>query len=81
MTSYQMPPPKNFSFSIAEERPKWFRWFQGFRKASGLTDKSSENQVIMLVYTMGDAADDIIFSFSPTDYEKKNYDTVVEKFE
>ena len=81
MTSYQMPPPKNFSFSIAEEWPKWFRWFQGCCKASGLTDKSSENQVIMLVYTMGDAADDILFSFSPTDYEKKNYDTVVEKFE
>ena len=76
-----MPPPKNFSFSIPEEWLKWFCWFQGFRQAPALTDKRSKNQVIMLVYTMGDAADDILFSFSPTDNEKKNYDTVVEKFE
>ena len=63
-----MPPPKNFSFSKPEEWPKWL--FQRFHQASGLTDKSSENQVNTLVYTMGDAADDILSYFSLTDDEK-----------
>ena len=76
-----MPPPKNFSFSKPEEWPKWFRRFQRFRQASGLSDKSSESQVNTLVYTMGDAADDILSSFGLTDDEKKNYDTVVEKLD
>ena len=81
MASYQMPPPKNFSFSKPKEWPKWFRRFQRFSQASGLSDKSSESQVNTLVYTMGDAADDILSSFGLTDDEKKDYDTVVEKFD
>ena len=81
MASYQMPPPKCFTFSRPEEWPKWIRRFQRFRVASGLSEKSSENQVNTLVYTMGDPADDILSSFGLTDDEKKNFDTVVDKFE
>ena len=81
MASYQMPPPKSFNFSKPEEWPKWFRRFQRFRQASGLTDKSEENQVNTLVYTMGDVADDILASFRLSDEEKKKYDTVVGRFE
>ena len=80
MASYQMPPPKNFNFSKLEEWLKWFWRFQQFRQASGLNDKSSENQVNTLVYTMGDVADDILSSFDLSDDEKKNYDTIVEGF-
>ena len=76
-----MPPPKSFNFSKPEEWPKWFRRFQRFRQASGLTDKSEENQVNTLVYTMGDVADDILASFRLSDEEKKKYDTVVGRFE
>ena len=81
MASYQMPPPKSFNFSKPEEWPKWFRRFQRFHQASGLTDKSEENQVNTLVYTMGDVADDILASFRLSDEEKKKYDTVVGRFE
>lgn len=81
MASYQMPPPKSFNFSKPEEWPKWIRRFQRFRQASGLSEKSSENQVNTLVYTMGDVADDILTSFGLSDEDKKKYDTVVERFE
>ena len=62
MVSHQMPPPKNFNFSQPEEWPKWIWRFQRFRQASRLSDKSSENQVNTLVYTMGDVTDDILYS-------------------
>ena len=81
MALYQIPPPKNFTFSKPEEWPKWIRRFQWFRVASGLGEKSSENQVNTLVYTMGDPADDILSSFGLTDKEMKSYDIVVDKFE
>ena len=66
-----MPPPKNFSLSKPKEWPKWFHQFQRVRHASGSTDKSSDNQVNMLVYTIGDAADDILSSFGLTNDENK----------
>ena len=81
MASYQMPPPKSFTFSRPEEWPKWIRRFQRFRVASGLSEKSSENQVNTLVYTMGDPADDILSSFGLSDEDKKKFEVVVERFE
>ena len=75
MVLYQIPPPKNFSFFKPEQWLKWFHQFQQFHQASDLTDKSSENQVNTLVYTMGDAANDIVSPFGITDDDKKNYDT------
>ena len=81
MASYQVSPPKSFNFSKPEEWPNWIRRFQRFRVASGLSGKSSENQVNTLVYTMGDAADDILASFGLTEEQSKTYDTVVEKFQ
>ena len=81
MASYQVSPPKSFNFSKPEEWPSWIRRFQRFRVASGLSEKSSENQVNTLVYTMGDAADDILASLGLTEEEKKTYDTVVAKFQ
>ena len=81
MASYQVPPPQSFNFSKPEEWPNWIRRLQRFRLASGLSEKSSENQVNTLVYTMGDVADDILTSFKLTEEQQKEYDTVVAKFE
>ena len=81
MAAYQVAPPKPFNFTNPEEWPKWFRRFERFRQASGLSEKSSANQVNTLVYTMGDNADDILSSFGLSEEDKAKYDTVVEKFE
>jgi len=48
---------------------------------SGLATKSEENQVITLIYSMGDKADDILCSLGLTEDERKKYDTVSGKFE
>lgn len=50
--------------------------------ASGLADRDEEPQVNMLIYCMGDEADDILRSFTFTaDESVKSYTTVKEKFD
>ena len=48
--------------------------------ASNLTEKFEENQVNTLVYSMGDAADDILITLGLTAENKKKYKPVTEKF-
>ena len=77
--TYQVVPPEAFNFNRPEERTKWIRRFERFRKASGLETKDEEAQVNTLIYTMGDKGDDILRSFNLSEAEK--YDTVKEKFD
>ena len=72
MASYQVPPPKSFNFVNPEEWPNWIRRFERFRQASGLSAKSSANQVNTLIYTMGDHADDILSLLSLSEEEKSS---------
>ena len=67
MAAYQVSPPEQFDFSRPDDWPKWVRRFERFRCASGLTDKADVVQVHTLIYSMGDAADDILKSFQLTD--------------
>ena len=80
IASYQVSPPEKFSFK-AEEWPKWVRRFERFRKATGLDEKSGENQVNTLIYTMGEQADDVFASFVLTPEESQDYNEVKGKFE
>ena len=57
------------------------RRFERFRIASGLVEKAEEAQVNTLIYTMGDAADDILRSFRLSEADSKKYDTVKSKFD
>jgi len=77
---FQVTPPERFNFSRAEEWPKWIRRFDRFRFASGLGEKSQENQVHTLIYSLGDEADDILSSFDLSE-EDKNYNIVRDRFE
>lgn len=67
--AFQVSPPPKFDFSKPEEWPKWIRRFERFRIASGLELQSDENQVITLIYTMGDEAEDVITSLNLTEEE------------
>ena len=71
MASFQISPPEKFDFYRPEEWPKWFRLFERFRVASNLTEKSEENQVNTLVYSMGDAANDILITLGLTAENKQ----------
>ena len=43
---------------------------------SGLLNQSEEGQVNMLIYGMGDEAEDILYSFGLSDDDQKKYDIV-----
>ena len=44
--------------------PKWLRHFERYRIASGLQNKSNQEQVGTFLYAMGDCADDIVKTVS-----------------
>ena len=44
--------------------PKWLRHFERHRIASGLQNKSNQEQVGTFLYAMGDCADDIVKTVS-----------------
>ena len=81
MASFQILPPEKFDFTQPEQWPRWYRRFERFRQASGLASKSEENQVNTLIYSMGEEADDILYSLGLSDDKQKKYDTVSNKFE
>lgn len=75
MSHFQVSPPEKFTFR-SEDWPRWIKRFERFRIASGLEGQAEENQVNALIYTMGDAAEDIIVSFHLSSEEANDYDTV-----
>ena len=76
-----MAPPERFDFSRPDEWAKWIRRFDRFRCASGLAEIAEESQVHTLIYSMGDAADDILTSFELSEEDRKKYKTVRDRFE
>ena len=80
MSQFQVPPPEKFSFR-AEDWVKWIKLFDRFRIASGLETQAEENQVNALIYTMGEAAEDVLTSLHLTDAQAGNYTTVRNKLD
>ena len=80
VANYQVPPPEKFSFK-PNEWLRWIRRFERMLKATGLDQKDGESQVNTLIYSMGEAADDIVVLFGITAGEAKQYDFVKGKFE
>ena len=76
-----MAPPERFDFSRPDEWAKWIRRFDRFRCASGLAEIAEESQVHTLIYSMGDAADDILTSFELSEEDRKKYKTERDRFE
>jgi hypothetical protein len=74
-----IPYPERFSFE-AQKWPSWKR-FQRFRAASDLASKPQERQIAMLIYCMGDKAEDIFSSYQPPNDDAKVYDTVLQRFD
>ena len=65
-----------------QQWPKWIRHFEWFRTAAGLDKKDDEVQVnTLIIYSMGDEADDILRSFKLKDEEVKEFSVVKAKFE
>ena len=80
MASFQVTPPDQFEFKKTADFEKWFVRFERFKTASGLSEKSQEQQVNALVNCMGKEADDVLKSFGLSDEEQKVYTTVTRKY-
>lgn len=61
VAQFQVALPEKFTFK-AEDWPKWIKCFDRFCVASGLETQADENQVSVLIYTMGEEAEDILVS-------------------
>ncbi|UYV80333.1 hypothetical protein LAZ67_18002479 [Cordylochernes scorpioides] len=79
--NYNCVAPEPFNFSNPGDWPKWIRRFERFRQASGLINNPENEQVNMLVYCMGDNADDILLSCKIASHQLENYGKVIECFE
>ena len=80
MATFQVTPPENFNFKNPEEFDKWLTRFERFKIASGLNEKSEEQQVNTLLYCMGREAGDIFHSFHLSNAQQKQIKSVTEKF-
>ena len=75
----EIAPQEKFSFDAS----KWLAWkqrYEHFRVASDPCNKAGERQVAMLVYAMGEKAEDIFTSFKLSGDDSKKYDNVLQKF-
>ena len=73
MASFQVTPPDQFDFKKPADFEKWFVRFERFKTASGLSEKSQEQQVNALVYCMGKEADDVLKSFGIYQMKSKKF--------
>lgn len=81
MASYHISSMEQFNFSKPEEWPQWITRFERFRQASGVASKSEQSQVNVLIYSMGQKAEDLFQSFRLSEDDGKSYKKVKEKFD
>ena len=73
--------PENFEFSCPEKWPTWRKRFDRYRDATDLGRCKQSRQVNVLIYSMGERAEDILETSSLSADDKLNYDKVVAFFD
>ena len=73
--------PTVFPFNTPDYWPKWRRRFEQYRLASGLSKEPEERQVNILLYCLGEEAEDILTSTNISDEDRKSYTSVLGKFD
>ena len=81
MASIQLKPPESFDFKVPDDLSHWKRRFQQFREASGLSEDNEAKQINTLLYCMGEEAEDVLTSTNPTKEEKKQFQSIIAKFD
>ena len=77
---YSVSPPGSFNFSQPQKWPKWIHYFERFRTATELAAKDEATQINMLIYAMGDKANDILGWLKLSDVDAKKYSEIKAKF-
>lgn len=75
----QLDPPKSFFFR-AEDWNRWAQRWERYRRAADLVHRPDKDQENLLIYTMGDRADDTLLLFKLSQEEQRSYDIVMDKF-
>jgi predicted aspartyl protease len=78
--SLNMKPPDLFTFKPTEWN-SWKKRFERYYSLSNLDEAQPKEQVNMLIYCMGEKAEDILASFNLNATESINFQTVLAKFE
>jgi len=73
--------PEKFNFRQLDEWPCWRKCFKQFCIASGLSTESQAHQVNTLLFCLGEKAEDLLRSTNITDDKRKEYTSVLEKFD
>lgn len=73
--------PGKFDFPKPSEWTKWLKRFERYSIVSGLDKKENEMQTNVVLYCMGDEAEDILTSFGLSVADKKDYAKVKTKFD
>ena len=76
-----LQPPSAFNFAKPDEWPRWIRWFDQYRLASGLSTASDERQISTLLYRLGQDADATLRSTNISEDQRKKYDEVHKGFD
>lgn len=75
--SVALPPPGPFSF-VPNEWSQWKNRFQRFRRGSGLDSTPDSRQIDVLIYNMGERAEEVYASFTP---QPTTFDDAISKFD
>ncbi|UYV78066.1 hypothetical protein LAZ67_15003345 [Cordylochernes scorpioides] len=73
-------PPEKFNFKCPEESIMWARRFERYRIVTVLNAKDESEKVNMLIYLLGDEANDIYLPFRLPTADSAKYNVVLDKF-
>lgn len=76
-----LQPPDTFNFSKPGEWGKWKSHFQQYRIASGLSEKTQQQQVSTLLYCLGEGSEDVLETTGATEADKGEYNCIIHKFD
>jgi len=77
MATKGIKPPEEFNFSCPSDWPTWKRQFDNFVKHSNIKRREEKYKVNLLIYLMGEMAEDIFASFNLSSADTMNYDKVI----
>ena len=81
MAAIKLEAPGPFDFKKPEQWTRWKRRFEQYRIASGLNKEDEPRQVCVLLYCMGQDAEDVLTSTKVTADDRKEYKKVMDKLE
>ncbi|EZA47292.1 hypothetical protein X777_16444, partial [Ooceraea biroi] len=73
--------PGEFDFSRPETWPKWIKRFERYISVTGLSDKSEQDKINLLCYTMGEKSEEVMIQVMPSITASTRFAEVKAKFD